>query len=144
MTDDIRPVDFDGLVVESPRGDRLLALPIAVLEILRYAAVIQYKRGGSVYRMRVDSFLDNRRGGQTVAQDVIQEAAEQAANPSPTPPPATEQAPEDPANIPLRARRNGEWVTIHVTRTQYEEYVRQGRITSDAPTQDQATEGGDQ
>ena len=39
-----RAQDFDGLVVESPRGDRLLALPIAVLEILRYASVIQYRR----------------------------------------------------------------------------------------------------
>lgn len=156
---DFGQVDFDGLVVESPRGDRLLALPIAVLEVLRYAAVIQYKRGGSVYRMRVDSFLDKRQGGHPVthAKDVIQEAAEQAANsagatiealpiPSPTPPPAPgeeQMEPPDPANIPLRVRRNGLWENIYVTRTQYDEYQRQGRISQDMPA-DKPQEGTEQ
>lgn len=179
MSEHKNHVDFDGLVVESHQGNRILALPIAVLEALRYASVIQYRRGGSVYRMRVDSFLDGRRGGQPVitqAQDVIQEhvreVTEQAANsagsraswptgsaptpeygapqlpvhganaPSPTTPPAPGEEP-DPANIPLRVRREGKWVNTYVTRTQYEQYVAEGRIRQEPPT-DHPNEGTQQ
>lgn len=167
MSEEMNPraVDFDGLVVESPKGDRLLALPIAVLEILRYASVIQYRRGGRVTRMRVDGFLDGRPAGQPVTQaqdDVVRGIQEQAANdagaaasrpsgsaptreygapvlpihgsnsPSPTTPP--EPGEEDPADIPLRLWRDGQWVDIHVTREQYELYMAQGKILPQAPT----------
>lgn len=169
MNDNPREVDFDGLVVEASNGDRLLALPIAVLEILRYASVIQYRRAGSVHRMRLDGFLDGRQGGRPVtrAQDVVQDHVRQvqeqasnsaasavswppagsaptppygapalpvhgALNPSPTPPP--EQEPEtDPADIPLRMWKDGQWVDIHVTRAQYERYQAEGKISPTAP-----------
>lgn len=141
-TNDWRPLDFDGLVVESPSGERLLALPIAVLEVLRYASVIQYRRAGRVHRMRIDGFLDGRNGGHilTTAQDAIAADALEAQDPSPTPPPAPPEE-QDPANIPLRVKRGGHWVDIHVTRAQYEDYERQGRITQEPPAE---TEGTDQ
>lgn len=158
LNEDWRKTPFDGLVVESPRGDRLLALPIAVLEILRYAAVIEYRRGGSVHRMRVDTFLDRRQENrQTQATDVMREAAEQAANsasatiqsmalPSPTPPPAPgegeQEAQEDPANIPLRVRKGGHWENVYVTRAQYDEYQRQGRIRQEMPEGEQGPQEG--
>lgn len=77
---DSRPQDFDGLVVESPRGERILALPIAVVEALRYASVIQYRRAGRVHRMRVDGFTDGRIGGQPLphVQDDVADAVRQA------------------------------------------------------------------
>jgi hypothetical protein len=133
MTSDYSQMDFDGLVVESPRGDRLLALPIAVLEVLRYASVIQYRRGGRVYRMRIDSFLDNRDGGQAVT--VVRDEMQPDANPSPTPPPAPEEAREgeDPANIPLYVKRAGAWTVTHVTRADYERYHAEGRISQESP-----------
>lgn len=110
---DWRPVDFDGLVVESASGDRLLALPTAVLEILRHASVIRYRRGDSLYSLRVDSFPP---------------APEQApATPSPAPPPVNEGDPLDPANVPMRVWRGGAWTTVYVTRAQYERYTQQGR-----------------
>lgn len=143
---DFRAHDFDGLVVESPAGDRLLALPIAVLEVLRYASVIQYRRAGRVSRMRVDGHLDRSTQAQDVVADAVQGIQEQAANdagavaswgpqdPSPTPPPAPMQ-PVDPANIPLRVRRGGEWHTIYVTREQYERYEQEGRLSQEPPNE---------
>lgn len=143
MPDKARKIEFDGLVVESARGDRLLAVPTAILEILRYATVIQYKKGDDVYRMRVD---DTYARQQQAAQEATQAAAEQAsnaagallANHSPAPPPAaqsTEGDALDPENVPLRVRTDGEWKTIYVTRARYEEYLSQGRIQTDEGTQ---------
>lgn len=147
MSTDPRQIDFDGLVVEAPNGDRLLALPIAVLEVLRYASVIQYRRAGRVHRMRIDGFLDNREGGQavTVVRDEMQPSSaptpEYGApalpvhgelNPSPTPPPALPEQ-EDPANIPLYVKRGGAWTVTHVTRADYQRYQEEGRITQESP-----------
>ncbi|MFJ2952950.1 hypothetical protein ACIO8H_35860 [Streptomyces sp. NPDC087226] len=119
---DWRPVDFDGLVVEGPRGERLLALPIAVLEILRYAQVIRFRSGGSMFSMRLDAFTDGRKGGRPVPE---QPATPPAPAPSPTPPPVAEGDPLDPANIPMRVRRDGAWYTMYVTRAEYERYNQQ-------------------
>jgi hypothetical protein len=58
------PIEPDGLVVEDQNGVRLLAIPTQLLEILRFAAVLQYVHQGRVYRMRVDGFTDGRQGGQ--------------------------------------------------------------------------------
>lgn len=149
-----RPMDFDGLVVESARGDRLLALPVSVLEILRSAAVIRFRRGGSMFSMRLDAFMDGRPGGQPIATEPDNSPQEQASsaptveygapalpvygehNPSPTPPPPAEGDPLDPANVPLRVYRGGRWHVVYVTGEQYERYTDQGRI--------QPTEGNDQ
>lgn len=164
-----RAVEFDGLVVEDARGSRLLALPAAVIPELRQAAVIRYRLGDSHFSMRLTAFADGRTAGKstTQARDELAPAeppqrsagsaptpqygapalpVHGAQNPSPTPPPAPEQDQEDPANIPLRARRNGEWITVHVTRAQYEEYQRQGRIAPTAPaeTAQQATDEGNE
>lgn len=112
-----RPQEFDGLVVESANGDRLLALPIAVLEILRYASVIRFQRGGSFHSMRLDNFADGRQGGRPLPQGPV---TAPPADPSPTPPPLVEGDPLDPANVPMRVRRDGAWTTVYVTRAEYE------------------------
>lgn len=145
------PIEFDGLVVEAANGARLLALPTSVLLVLQHAAVIQFQRNGRVSRMRVSNFLDGRDG--SIPQSVIPEQVpapvlDLGGIPStsvptpeygapdlglaPTLPPA-EEPEEDPANIPLRARRDGQWVNIYVTRAQYEEYKAAGRIAPQAP-----------
>ena len=49
----LNPSEPDGLVVEGPHGFRLVAVPTAVLDVLRVAQTIQYTREGRVYRMRV-------------------------------------------------------------------------------------------
>lgn len=153
-----QPPDFDGLVVESANGDRILALPIAVMESLRYASVIRFRRQGSFFSLRLDHFTDGRQGGQPIPQQSPEPGPNSpqpnrssaptpeygapplpvhgANNPSPAPPPAQEGDPLDPANIPLRVRRGGEWTTIYVTREQYQQYEQDGRI--------QCTEGTDQ
>lgn len=168
---DWRPIEFDGLVVENPRGDRIIALPIAVLEVLRYASVIRYKRGGSVWNMRLTEhteFAPPATLAQDAVADAVREVQQQAANdagavaswsaagsaptpeygapalpvhgandPSPTPPP-TEGDPLDPANIPLRVHRAGQWTTVYVTREQYEQYTEQGRIAQEPPEETQS------
>lgn len=50
------PLHHDGLVVEDAHGNRLLAIPTSVLEILKYAAVVQFIDGERVCRMRVDGW----------------------------------------------------------------------------------------
>lgn len=151
MSNPLRMIDFDGLVVESANGDRILALPTVVLESLRYASVIRYKRGASVWNLRLDGFTDGRDcAGTTQARDDIADAVHDvqadaaeaassaAANPSPTPPPAAVNQ-EEPADIPIRVRRDGAWYTIYVTRAQYEEYERQGRISQEPPADEGTT-----
>lgn len=152
-----RPIEFDGLVVEGPGGVRLLAIPASVLPVLRDAHVIQYAHDGHVARMVVARHA--RFARVTQATDVIQEQAAQAydpepsgsaptreygaptlpllgaGRPSPTSPPAVDEPREDPADVPIRVRRGGEWATAHVTRAQYEEYVAQGRISQEAPAE---------
>lgn len=144
-------IEFDGLVVEGAQGVRILALPTAVLEALRYAEVIQFKAGDRVSRMRVANFIDVRdqamrdRQGRDQAQEIREQAsnAAQAADswpsqsaptreygapvlpitsPSPTPPP-DESDPLDPANIPMRVHRGDRWENIYVTRSDYERYT---------------------
>lgn len=121
-----RPVEFDGLVIESANGDRLLALPVAVLEILRYASVIRFRRAGAFYSMRLDTFADASQGGHLLPAQPAS-SVEHAPTPSPTPPPAAEGDPLDPANVPMRVWRGGAWTTVYVTRDQYERYTQQGR-----------------
>lgn len=158
------PIEFDGLVVEGANGVRLLALPTAVLRILENAEVIQFQRHGRVSRMRVGNFLDGR--DQSIPQPAIpaQQPADElhleplpsrsaptpeygapdlGLGPSPTPPPASEADLEDPANIPLRARRGGQWVNIYVTRAQYEQYKAEGRIAAQAPQGPEGVRGVD-
>jgi hypothetical protein len=169
--------EFDGLIVEGPQGRRIIALPIAVIETLRYASAIRYRRGGRVWNLRLEPTTDGRQTGEpiTQAQDLVQEhvrqAQEQAAtnsgetatrwptqsaptpeygapalpvygaqNPSPTPPPALEEDPADPADIPIYVKRGGAWTVTHVTRTEYERYRAQGRLSQDAPGIEQADE----
>lgn len=147
QTPEWRPVDFDGLVVEDDRGNRLLALPTAVLEILRHAAVIRFRRADSMFSMRLDAFTDGRTGGQPIPQQPNTPRpaptsaptpeygapalpVHGARNPSPAPPPPVQEGdPLDPANIPLRVRRGESWATVYVTREQYERYEREGKLT---------------
>lgn len=150
-----RIVEFDGLVVEDAQGVRLLALPAALLPVLRSAAVIRYRLGDSVFNMRLNTFMDGRTGGQRVTQarDELAPRVEPPlppgsaptpqygapdipTSPSPAPPPAAQEEQEDPANIPLRAKRGGEWTNIYVTRAQYDEYVKAGRISPELPTEE--------
>ncbi|MFJ3812595.1 hypothetical protein ACIPWE_40330 [Streptomyces sp. NPDC090073] len=154
-----RAVDFDGLVVEDANGVRVLALPAALVPALRSAVVIRFRNGDAHYSMRVDRF---DRLAATQARDELAPAVEPPApsgsaptptygapalpvhgtqDPSPAPPPASDQDEEDPANIPLRARRGGQWVNIYVTRAQYLQYEADGRIAPQAPDD---TEGTDQ
>lgn len=154
-----RAVEFDGLVVEDARGVRLLALPAAVVPVLRSAAVVRFRLGDSHYSMRLTDFADGRRGG-TIVRDELAPRVEPPApagsaptpeygapvlpvyatpNPSPAPPPAPEEEQTDPANIPIRAKRGGHWTTVYVTRAQYDQYVAEGRISAEVPTDD---EGG--
>lgn len=156
-----RIVEFDGLVVEDAQGVRLLAIPAALLPVLRSAAVIRYRLGDSVFNMRLNHFTDGRPGGQpiTLARDEMAPRVEPPlpagsaptpdygapalpVYPSPAPPPAPPEEPEDPANIPLRAKRGGEWTTIYVTRAQYDQYVQEGRIAPELPTEEgKSTDG---
>jgi hypothetical protein len=145
MTQDWRPLEVDGLLIESAKGDRLLVIPTAVLGILRHAAVIRFKRGAAMYSMRLDTFAET---GQTTTPTPNSPQPQQSSgsaptrdygapalpvhganNPSPTPPPLTEGDPLDPANIPLRIHRAGAWKTIYVTRDEYERYEREGKLT---------------
>ena len=148
-----QPFEFDGLVVEAQDGSRLLALPTSVLQILQHAAVIQFQAQGRVSRMRVSGFLDGRDNSipqQAPAPVLNADPIPSTSVPTPeygapdlglgnpfsTPPPGSgegEGTPEDPANIPLRAHRDGRWVNIYVTRAQYEEYKAAGRIRPEVP-----------
>lgn len=145
------PNEYDGLVVEGANGVRLVAIPMSLLQVLQYAEVVQFTKAGVSSRLRVSNFLppEEMRTMEQAAAEAAQEAAEQASNsaaavveaqviqlrpdPSPTPPPPLSEPVEDPANIPLRVYRDGQWVTIHVTRAQYEEYERQGKISQNPP-----------
>lgn len=119
---DWRPVDFDGLVVEAADGARLLAIPTAVLEVLRYAHIIRFRRGTELHSLRLGAFAERLQEQDEHTPPLPQRAAN---TPSPTPPPAPGD-PLDPANIPLRTFRDGGWQTIYVTRDEYERYTRQG------------------
>jgi len=141
------PLEYDGLVVEANDGVRLNAIPTAVLEILKHAEVIQYTRNGQVSRLRVGNFLrpeEMRTIEQAYAEDAEENgptATVHQIHPSPTPPPAPEQeAPADPADIPLRVRRDGQWVDTHVTRAQYERYLAEGRISTEQPQDPEGTQ----
>lgn len=147
-----QPIEYDGLVVEAKDGIRLIAIPTAVLEILKYAEVIQFTRAGQVSRLRVGNFLRSEEM-RTIEQAYVEDAgangetAIATVHPihsddhSPTTPPAPEpEAPADPADIPLRVRRDGQWVDTHVTRAQYERYLAEGRIRTEAPEDSEGTE----
>ncbi|MER7953078.1 hypothetical protein ABTY59_37440 [Streptomyces sp. NPDC096079] len=91
------PVEFDGIVIEDQNGNRLLAIPTAALEILRFAAVIQYRSQGRVSRMRVDGFMDGRPAGTPLPV-------------RPTPPPPAAAAPvPTPAPAPLLVAVPDRW-----------------------------------
>lgn len=140
-----RPPEFDGLVVEDPNGVRLLAIPAALLPVLRSAAVLRFRAGDAVYNMRVArDQLPAARAEQTPAIDPPERSNGSAPTPtygapaipvssSPAPPPPPEQDPEDPANIPLRVWRNGHWENTYVTRAEYERYETEGKISHQAP-----------
>jgi hypothetical protein len=157
-----RPPEFDGLVVEDAQGVRLLALPAAVLPVLRSAAVLRFRCGDSVFNMRV-----TRTGHQLVTQarDEMAPKVEPperstgsaptseygapalpvyaTATPSPATPPAPEQEKSDPANIPLRVWRGGGWTTTYVTRSEYDRFKAAGKISTEAPA-DRPDEGTEQ
>jgi hypothetical protein len=142
------PPEYDGLVIEDAHGVRLLALPAAIVPVLRSAAVLRFRLGDSVFNMRVAPQLPVQRTQDGPRVEPPQQSSGSAPtpeygapalpvhgarNPSPTPPPAHEQDQEDPADIPIRVRRNGEWTTVHVTREQYERYEREGKLTHEPP-----------
>lgn len=79
----MNPIDPDGVVIEDQMGNRLIAVPTALLEVLRFAAVIQYTRQGYTYRMRVDGL-----GDKAPVLPAQPGPAPAAYNPSPTTPPA--------------------------------------------------------
>lgn len=80
------PVELDGLVVEDASGNRLLAIPTVSLEILRFAAVLQFKRGDLVVRVRVDGLGD--RATVPTQPHYPSPTPVRLPNPSPAPSPA--------------------------------------------------------
>lgn len=80
----LNPAEPDGIVVEGPGGVRLVAIPTAVLDILKFADTIQYTREGHVYRMRVGL---PRPGGVP-----LQPTPTTTPAPSPTTPPPADRA----------------------------------------------------
>ena len=161
-----RPVEFDGLVVEGAGGERLVTIPAAVLPQLREATVIRFRRGDSVFNMRVSEFADGRTGGLriTQARDEMAPKVEPPVNggsaptpiygapalpihgtqnPSPTTPPEPGEE-KDPADIPLRVWRGGRWADIHVTREQYDRYQAEGKISQQPPADRPDAEGTEQ
>lgn len=136
------PSEYDGLVIEGANGVRLVAIPMRLLQVLQYAEVLQFTRDGISSRLRVANFLppEEMRTIEQATAEVTGEPAPVEAeviqlhpDPSPTTPPPLSEPTEDPADVPLRVYRDGQWTLTHVTRAQYEEYERQGQI-SKAPT----------
>lgn len=128
------PLDFDGLVVESATGDRLLALPVSVLEILRHATIVRFRRGDSIYSMSLTDFgpanspTPPSTSAPTPEYGAPALPVHGALDPSPAPPPVLEADPLDPANVPLRVHRRGKWKTIYVTGEQYTRATSADRI----------------
>lgn len=87
----LTPREPDGLVVEDAHGNRLLAVPTQLLEILRFASVIQYTRGACTFRLHVPDWNDPTPAPAYVPQQPSDPGAGAylvaVPSPSPTTPP---------------------------------------------------------